>query len=477
MNLTKKTFSGLVWASVERLGVKGVTLLFSIILARLLSPEDYGLVAIPMIVFSLVGCWVDCGISEALIRKQDLREEDLNTAFIISVCCACTCFLLLWIMSPLIANFYHNNFLTSIIRASSIGILLSPLYMVQSVLFTKEVNFKVMAKISVATSLISGILGVCLAMRGLGVWSLIAQSLIGQFLRVVLFRVKCTWRFNIKWSKDSFYYLWNFGYKVTLSRTVSVVFENAYPAIVGLYYSPSVLGNFVKSFSITSLLTQQTTEVVQRVSFPILSQMQSDVDRLSINYRKLLQISVFFMFPLMIGVAVSSKPIVILLLGDQWESMVSILRILSLAMMFYPIHSLSMYLLKVKGKVDVHLMLDVTKGIVGLLLICLAIPYGIESIAECVLIMSVLCLFLNMYFSGKVINLSLLDQIKDIMPILFIASFMGVILIILNYYLTSLVLILFIDVILGILIYISLSYLFMKDFMRQIFSIIQNLKH
>lgn len=468
MNLKQKTINGLFWSIVERFGTKGISILFSIFLARILSPEDYGIVAMPMMFFALASCLLDFGIGDSLVRKQNLEKIDLDTAFLFSTIVSIVCIAVLWIASPFIADFFYTPILEVVVKVSALNILFSPLGLLQGILLVRDVDFKRIARITFISSIICGVLGIFLALKGYGVWSLVIQGILGQLIRCVLLWNIVSWHPSLSWSNDSFRYFWNYGCKMTVARVMGVFAENTYPMIIGIFYSPSMLGNFMKGLNISSLFSQQATDTIQRVTYPILCKMQNDENVLSENYSKILELSSFVIFPLMVGLVVSAESIVCILLGDQWGAVVPLLRIIALAMMFYHIHAICMNILKLKGRSDIHLYLDIAKTILGIILLLLAVKHDIIWVAFSIFVLSVTSLFLNIHFSGRLLGLGLKCQFTVILPILFFSFIMGLIVLWINQYIHSLYLQLPIDIIVGGILYWCLSTLFMKETLSEL---------
>ncbi len=456
--------TALFWSFLERFGIKGITLLFSVFLARILTPDDYGIVAMPMIFLAVAQCLIDCGFGSALIRKQDLKEEDLNTAFLFNIGVGLFCYILLFIASPWIAQFYKAPILADLLKVSALSTLTAPFCLVQNTLLTREVDFKRLAKISLATSLGSGFIGLGMALAGYGVWSLVVQSVGGQLIRIVLLWHTTSWRPRLQWAQSSFRYLWGFGSKMMAAALINVANENVFPMILGRFFSPALLGNFMKGSAIASLPSLQATDMLQRVTYPVLCKMQGDDQALASHYRKLLRLSAFVIFPLMVGLAAAAQSVVDVLLGEQWDGVVIILQLLSLGMMLYPIHAINLNLLQVKGRSDLFLLLDIIKAIVGLAVLIITVPRGILWMVASVPVLSVLALVANTYFTGKMIQVGLFRQLQDLTPILFVSLLMGSAVWGLNQVVGTLnpFILLPILLLVGVALYTALSYCFLQ---------------
>lgn len=477
ISIKKKTLLGLLWSSLERLGNRIVTLAFGVVLARLLSPDDYGIIAMPMVFLALASCLIDCGFSSALIRKTEVKEEDLNTAFFFNISIGVLCYITLWFTSPLTADFFHVHILEDVLRIIALTTIIGSLSSVHRMLLTREVEFKTLAKISLVSSVISGIVGIVMAFNGLGIWSLVVQSLVAEAVRTMVIWFNVPWRPRWIWANDSFKYLWGYGSKIMASSLINVISENVFIVVIGKFFAPASLGNFTKANSLASMPSLQATEVLQRVTYPILCKLQGDDEALAINYRKILKLSAFVVFPIMIGLTAAAKPFVSVLLGDQWGGVVIILQLLSLGMMLYPIHAINLNLLQTMGRSDLFLVLEVIKAIMGIVALIIAVPRGILWMATCIPVLSVLSLFVNTIFTGKMINLGLLKQLGDLFPIFLVSTLMGGCIFLFNIFVGNVFVQLTFDIALGSVIYLTFARLLLKsewNEMIMIFGMIKN---
>lgn len=466
-SLKQKAYIGFFWSVVERFGIRGVSLFFSIFLARILSPEEYGIVAMPMFFLSIADCLIDCGFGGALIRRKELSEQDLNTAFYFNLSVGFVCFGGLCLASPWISRFYNAAILEDLVKISALSTLMGPLGMAQGVLLTREVDFKRLAKISLISALVSGVMGIVLALNGWGVWALVIQGLGGQIVRIILLWSMVSWRPKLMWSNDSFRYLFGFGSKMMVSGLFNVAYENVYPMVIGRCFAPAALGNFMKGYSLATIPSLQATDVLQRVTYPVLCKMQDDDDVLAMNYRKMLRLSAFLVFPLMIGLAAAAKPFVAVLLGEQWDGVVVILQVLCIGMMFYPIHAINLNLLQVKGRSDLFLFLEIIKGVMGVVALIIAVPRGIMWMVGSVLVLSVLALVVNTFFTGVLINVGFFRQMIDLTPILMSSFLMGGVVWLVNSIGVSSFVVLPLDILIGVLVYYFASLYFCKDMLVQ----------
>lgn len=424
-SLKQKTTKGLFWSSVERFSNQGMSFLFSVILARMLDPSDFGIIAMITIFFAVAQSFVDSGFSNALVRKTDRREEDFSTCFYFNIGVGIIAYIVLFLIAPLVASFYNQPILSPIIRITGLGVVLNSLCVVQQALFTIKIDFKSQAKVTLSATIISGIVGVVLAYQGYGVWALVWQGVVLSLVRMGLLWLMSKWRPKAGFSKDSFHYLFGYGSKLLASGLLDTIYNNIYPIVIGKFYSPAQLGNYSRALSFAQLPSSNITSILQRVTFPVLSTIQDDIPRLQANYRRLLKLSAFIIFPLMTGLAAVAFPMIRLILTPKWEGCSLYLQIICFALMWYPIHAINLNLLQVKGRSDLFLHLEIIKKIVGVCIMCITIPLGITAMCIGMVASSLISLFINTYYTGKLINIGCLKQMRDLTPIFINSLIMG----------------------------------------------------
>nr|WP_314868075.1 lipopolysaccharide biosynthesis protein [uncultured Prevotella sp.] len=424
-SLKQKTTKGLFWSSVERFSNQGVSFIFSIILARILAPRDFGIVAMIGIFFAVAQSFVDSGFSNALVRKTDRREEDLSTCFYFNIGVGIVAYIVLFLIAPFIADFYNQPILSPIIRITGLGVVLNSLCVVQQALFTIRIDFKSQAKVTLSATIISGIVGVVLAYLEYGVWALVWQGVVMSLVRMGLLWLMSKWRPKAGFSKDSFHYLFGYGSKILASGLLDTIYNNIYPIVIGKFYSPAQLGNYSRALSFAQLPSSNITGILQRVTFPVLSTIQDDIPRLQTNYRRLLKLSAFIVFPLMMGLAAVAFPLIRVVLTPKWEGCSLYLQIICFALMWYPIHAINLNLLQVKGRSDLFLRLEIIKKIVGVCIMCITIPLGITAMCIGMVASSLISLFINTFYTGKLIDIGYLKQMRDLLPVLINSLLMG----------------------------------------------------
>lgn len=423
-DLKTKTKKGFVWSTIERFSTQGIQFFFGILIANLLSPQDYGIIAMPLVFLALAQVFIDSGFSNALVRKPQIEEADLSTAFYFNIVVGVICYGILFAASPWIANFYNTPVLTNILKITALATLFNPLCAVQQAILTKQIDFQTQAKVSVTAALVSGIVGLALAYFGYGVWALVFQQVVAALIRTVLLWTLSKWKPITGWSKKSFEYLWGYGSKILAVGILDTVFNNIYPVIIGKFYSAKDLGNFTRAQQFADLPIANVTGILQRVTFPVLSTIQYEDERLKSNYLKLLRVTAFVMFPVMLGLTTLAEPLILVLLGEKWLECVILLQILCLAKIWTPLNAVNLNLLQVKGRSDLFLKLEVIKKTIIILVMFITIPRGILWMVGGTVVTTFISFMINTYYTRKLINIGLFVQVCELIPITITTFFM-----------------------------------------------------
>lgn len=425
--LKRRTAGGMLWSGLESSGVAVVNFVVGVVLARLLCPSDFGVVAALGLFVMIAQTFADSGMQNALIRKTDLSERDLSTAFWFNIVAAVACCMLLYFVAPYVASFYRVEGMQTILRLLSMGVVVNSLGAVPQTLLSISLDFRRLMWVSLAACISAGCIGMGMAYTGYGVWALVAQQLSYNALRTMLLWIVVRWYPSGGVSRDSFKALFSFGYKLGLSALLDTAYSNMYAAVIGSRFDASSLGFYSKSSSLAGYPSKTFSSVIQRVSYPVMSRMQGDDQRLCTNFIKLLRVAAFIVFPLMSGLAALSDPFIRVLLTDKWILAVPMLQTLCLAFMWYPIHSLNLNLLQVKGRSDLFLHLEVIKKCVGVGILCVSLPFGITAICVGQVISSLVSLVINTFYSGRMIGAGFFYQMRRLLPLLINALIMGVI--------------------------------------------------
>ena len=424
-SLKKKTVKGVAWTSLDQVATLGFAFVIGVILARLLSPSDYGLLAMIAIFNAIAFAFINSGFGNALIRKPDLTEDDNSTAFYFNVVAGVVMTGVIWLIAPLAATFYDKPILTQLLRVEGFLLIISSLTIVQNTQLSRALNFKAKMIINIASQVIAGVVAIYAAYHGFGVWSLVIQHFANSIIRLILLWIISPWRPRGKWNKASFRYLWGFGSKMLASGLLDTIYTNIYPIVIGKLYSAADLGQYKRARDFASIPSAGLTGVIQQVTFPVLSQIQEEIDRLASSYRRMLRFTVFLVFPMMIGMAVLAHPLVISLLTDKWAQCVPYLQVVCFSFMWYPVHAINLTLLQVKGRSDLFLRLEIIKKVIITIAIIISVPYGIMGICIGSVCSSIICLAINTYYTGKLIQVGFFRQMTDMTPTLLASLTMG----------------------------------------------------
>lgn len=432
-SLKNKALKGAGWSALDNIASIGISFIVGLILARLLGPEEYGLIGILYILINISNSFVDGGFTNALIRKKNIKEIDYNTVFITNIVVSIFFSALSFLSANLIANFFHQPELVNLTRVVSFIIIINALAIVQKARLIKNIDFKTQTKVTLISSTVSGVVGIVMALQGCGVWSLVGQQISARCITTFLLWNFNRWIPSFQFSWVSFKEMWNFGWKLLASGLIETTWKEVYQIVIGKYYSPITLGYYTRAQQFSSLFSSNLTNVVQRVSYPVLSSIQDDRIKLKVAYQKMIKTTMLITFVLMLGLASISKAMVQVLIGNQWLPCVPMLKIICLNMMLYPLHAINLNMLQVQGRSDLFLKLEIIKKIVAVGPILLGVFFNIYWMLGGSVIAGLISYYLNAYYSGPFLKYSIMEQVKDILPSFAIATFMAVILYILSY--------------------------------------------
>lgn len=473
VSLKEKAFSGAVWSAVERFSSYGLQFVFGILMARLLSPSDYGTIALLNVFFAICQTFIDSGFNLAIIRKQDRTEADFSTAFIFSMTVAIASYLLLWFSAPYIASFYKLPILKQVTRVISFNLVISTLSSMHNAKLSICLDFCSKAKISIFAVVGSCLLGLWMAYAGYGIWALVVQVMVASLIRTLLLFYYVRWVPQLRFSKSSFKSMFSFGSKMMVSGVIGNIYNNLYSIIIGKIFTPSLLGMYSKAESFATLPSLQISGVILSVSYPALAKMQDD-ECLMMAYKKIFKLSSFIIFPLMIGLASLSDPLIRLLLGDKWEGVIILLQILCFSYVWDAFNACNMNLLQLKGYSGIYLKLEIVKKILGIIMLVVTVPMGLTEMCIGKVCLSLISIPLNTYYSGKFYNYGLMAQLKDLSPILILTLTMGGVVWVSVNLISSLLLKLILGFIVGVISYIGGAYLFKFHELDDIFDLINS---
>ena len=475
--LKKKTVKGLAWNSIQNFTNHGVEFLLMLFMARLLGPKEYGLIGLTTIFMAISSTFVNSGFSSALIRKKDCTNDDYSTVFIFNLLVSCLCYLIIFIIAPYVSDFYNEPILCSILRVLGLQLIIYAFCAVQSTILTKNIDFKKKTKLSVTKNIISGLVGLFFAYLGFGVWALVIQALTASTLLSIMLWSTTEWYPNLHFSKKSFKEMFGYGSKLLISSLINTTYGQIYPIVIGKFFSTTTLGNFSRARHWGSLGSKNLTNILQGITFPVLAKIQDDDKRLENIYRRMIRTSCFVIFPIMIGMSAVAKPLTLVMIGEKWEFSAYLLQIICFAMMWYPIHAVNLNLLKVKGRSDLFLNLEIIKKIIGVCILFISIPLGIVAMCYFRIFSSMLALFINTYYTGKLINVGYLKQMRDIAPTLFLSMIMWGIILFTIHFIPNIYIQLLVGILIGTTIYISGAYLLKFPELNEVIVMYKDLKN
>lgn len=455
-SLKDKTVKGTFWSAADTLLGQGVTFVVGLVLARILSPEEYGLIGIVTIFTTVMMGIVDSGFGNALIRKTDVSNEDYSTLFVFNMGASIFLFIVLYFCAPWIALFFERPQLIDLIRVMGILLIFQALSIVQNTILTQRIDFKTKTKASLISAVISGVIGISMAFIGCGVWSLVGQQLSRQLLYSI-----CLWLYNkwwptIKISVNSFRYMWGFGWKLLVSGLLDNIWKQLYQVVVGKFYSPAALGQYTRSEQYASMVASNLSTIVQRVSYPVLSQVQDDKVRLVGAFRRIIKITMFVTVIMMISMGAVAEPLIYCLIGPQWHEAAIYLPLICLNMSLYPLHVINLNLLQVQGRTDIFLYLEIVKKVIAIIPICIGIFVSIYWMLIAGVFVGIISFFLNSHYSGKSINYSSWMQLKDVIPSFAVSFAIALSVYYVKFLPLSYWLVLPIQIIVGIIVFVTL---------------------
>lgn len=415
-SLKSQAINGVFWSSIERFSVQGIQFVLQIFLARLLTPNDYGIIGMTAIFMAVSQVFIDSGFSNALIRKTDRTEIDCSTVFYFNIIIGVVCYFLIFFFSPVVAKFYEISILNPVLKVLALNLIINSFAVVQRAKLTINLDFKKQTFASLIAVLVSGGFGLFLAAKGFGVWALVVQQIINNIINTVLLWCLIKWKPLFKFSWKSFRELFGFGSKILFSGLLDRVYKNLYSIVIGKKFNSTDLGYYTRADQFAQFPSSNITGILNRVAFPVLSKIQDDDEKLASVYRKYLRLSAFIIFPLMMGLAAVSYPFIELLLTEKWITAAQYMQIICFSLMWYPIHGINLSLLQVKGRSDLFLRLEIIKKIIGVIVLCITLPFGIKIMCYGHIVSSLIGLVINTYYTGRIINVGFIKQMKDILP-------------------------------------------------------------
>ena len=459
-SIKSKAINSVVWSTVEKFLRQGLMTLFSIIIARQLLPSDYGLVAMLTIFLTIAQIFVDSGFVEALIQKQNRTDTDFSTVFWFNILVALLLYVTLFLCSPLIADFYGEPLLNDLLKCISIIFVINAFRTVQQAKLNIAMDFRRQTWISVVAMTISGIIGMWMAYHGFGVWTLVWQQLLLNFLNVVFLWISSRWIPKIVFSKHSFKELFSFGSRLLISRTLHAIYTNGTFLLMGKFFSPSTTGLYSQSNQMVSFIPITVNDVVARVAYPIECELQDNDEELQRYFFQILRLTCFVLFPLMMGLAALAEPIVRLLLTEKWMETVPLIRILCFAWIWWPASNMSWQLLNAKHRSDYCLKAEVIKKTIGISILLISFLGGIKMVCIGMMIYYIADVYVITWFTGRILpGVTFASEMKALLPILVRAATMGTGIYMLDMVISSDEVSITVGIVTGIVLYMTMTLL------------------
>lgn len=415
-SVKQATINGTKWSAVEKFSVQGARFLLGILMARLLSPDDYGIISMITIFIVISETFVDSGFSLALVRQKSSSEKDYSTVFYFNILLSIVCYGLLFLASPWIADFFHAPVIASVLRIQSLTIIINSLMAVHVAKLTIELNFKAISLRSMLSSILSGLIGVGMAYGGLGVWALVGQTIAASVINLVFVLWYCKWIPKLQFSKESFHRLFGFGRNMLIVNIINRIYMNLTSLVIGKFYNSKALGYYDRGTSLATFPVDNVNGILSKITLPILAKIQDDDERLVSVYRKYISMVSFVIFFCCCLLASQARPVILMLFTEKWEMSIVYLQIFSFSIMFDHINTINLVLLQVKGRSDLFLRLEILKKTISIIILLSSIPFGVIGICVSKVIYTQIAIMFNTYYTGKLFGLGYFKQIKDFAP-------------------------------------------------------------
>ena len=415
-NLKSSAVNGAIWTGIEKFSRQAVQFIIGIVLARLLTPTDFGVIGMLTIFIAIAQTFTDSGLSSALIQKKDRTDTDCSTIFFFNLGVGILFYFLLFALAPLIAQFYNMPILKDVTRVVALSLIISGLTAVQNTRLTIHLRFKTQSIIAIISMVVTGVTGIALAYKGWGVWALVFQTLAGQIVTSACIWYCSRWMPKLVFSKESFKQLWGFGSKLLGSSLINTLYGNLYTLVIGKRFSSAEVGFYNRGNHFALLPAQTIQDMALKVNFPILAKMQDDDTRLLSAYKKLLTVPLYILYPILVGLAVTAEPLVMALIGEKWLPCVPIMQVLCIGYMFSPLTHINLNLLYVKGRTDLVLKLEFIKKPIAFLILFATIPFGIIVMVIGKALYEFIAFSFNCYYTGKILNYGEWKQLKILLP-------------------------------------------------------------
>lgn len=476
-SLKSKAVDGVIWNLVDAIGRKGLVFIIQILLARIIAPNEFGILGMVTVFISIAETIADCGMTNAVIREKTTTQDEYSLVCFVNTGISVFMYILLILCSNIISSYYKESVLIKIIPVIGLVIIFNALVAVPKAIMIKKMLFKKQAIISIVSVSMAGIIALLMARKGYGIWALIANTVLISVFEIILCLILVRWIPSIRFKWQSFHKYFSFGWKVLAASLISAIYENIYSIIIGGRYSAVELGYYSNASKISSTIASSISQVAQKVSFPIMTEIQDSRSTLRIAYGKILRYAAFLCFPTMMGLLAISDVFISGVLGEKWIPAIPYLKMLCIVGMMMPIHRINLNVLYVKGRSDLVLKLEIIKKLIGLTLIgfaCITTNTVLQMLYFAILY-ELIAFLINTHYSELLIGYSAKQQITDLIPILVSTILMGGLVYAINYLPVNWYITLLIQMFTGFTSYILFSRVLTKDLFFETVAIIQSL--
>ena len=470
-----RVFSGLFWKFAERSGAQIIQFIVQIVLARLLTPADYGVIGLITVFIAISSVFAQSGLGQALVQRKNIDNEEFSTVFYFSLAFSVVIYAILFAIAPIIANFYNEPILTKVVRVLGITVIIGAVNSVQHSYVQKTMQFKRFFWSTLFGTIVSAFVGIYMAYRGYGVWALVAQQMTNQIIDTLVLWFTVKWRPILIFSLSKARRLFSFGWKMLCSSLIDTVYNNIYSLIIGKFYSPSSLGYYNRGKQFPMLIIQNINTAIDSVLFPVMSEAQEEKERLKSMVRRSITTSTFFIFPAMAGLAAVAKPLTLILLTDKWLPAVPFIQFCCVTYAFWPVHTANLQAIKAVGRSDIYLKLEIVKKVVCILILIVTIPFGLYSMMWGSCASTLICSFINAFPNKKLLGYSYWEQVKDMLPSAALSILMMIIVMSIQIFNLNNWLTIIIQIMLGVTIYFGAAHLLKIECMTYITKMIKGM--
>lgn len=425
MSLRKQAISGVVWSFAQQFSAQVVTFIVTIILSRILLPAEFGLIGMIAVFMGIGSTLLDAGLTQSIIRTSNPDQEDYSTIFFFNLFASVFIYVLIFFLAPLIASFYNQEVLITIIRVNCLTFIIRSFSAVQSTKLTKKMDFKTQMLVALPSLILSSVVGITMAYLGYGVWSLVWAAITNALLATIQLWFYSKWVPSLVFNINKFKTHFRFGYKLTLSALLDIIFNNIYQIVIGKYFSPVQVGFYTRADSLKQLPVSNVSGALNKVTYPLFVSIQEDDERLKKIHKQIMQMIVFLVAPILIFIAVLAEPTFRFLLTEKWLPAAPYFQIICFTGILYPMHAYNLNILKIKGRSDLFLKLEIIKKVILAISIIIALQFGFLPLLWSQIVTSIIEFYINTYYMGKILNYNSWEQTQDIGPIIIMAVIAG----------------------------------------------------